>query len=184
MNLYPDAGPFISAPNLYLAPVDTQVVLYNRRIRAAVRPALRVAARHEPFGATFLRRLAVDELWLKGPVATQPCGIARGHVVLNQQGESALCPMTLHQPVAKDADDLLAPLREHYPRYASAPIDPTCRACRWLSACGTGCPTLNEERSGNPNARSPFCDAYQGILEDWIEAYGRTLLPAHGERNG
>ena len=159
---------------------DDDYVRYDEKIARHVRAALQTAAAH-PDGAEFLRRMGIDELAFRAPLRHQPCGIAKSHVVLNQRAESCLCPMELARPLPPeqgdaDPDDLLVPLRASYPRYAGAELDPECRACPWLSVCGSGCPTVNEARSGRPNARTPFCDAYRSIIPDWIRAYGATLL--------
>lgn len=147
---------------------------YNAAIGRAMAAAVRAAEEH-PFGVEFLRRLSVDELSFRRPLDYQPCGISKSHVVLNEHGQSCACPMTLAEPLARADDDLLAPLRAGFARYAADEPDPECRACRWLSVCGTGCPVVNERRHGHPNARSPLCDAYRQIIPEWIQAYGRTL---------
>jgi uncharacterized protein len=122
--------------------------------------------------------LGLCELHFDKPVYTSCCGIGTSHVVIQEDGRLASCPMTLRESEITPGDDLLSSIREtflHSPTERNAAAGRNCLDCRWFPVCVSGCPVNNDRMTGTPFTLSPLHEFYEFVIPRYIVFVGRKL---------
>jgi radical SAM protein with 4Fe4S-binding SPASM domain len=125
--------------------------------------------------------LNICELHFEEPVFTACCGIGSNHVVIQDDGKLASCPMTIRETNVIPTDDLLTSIRhtfKHSPSIRNNSTEPNCLDCRWFPVCVSGCPVNNERQKGTPFTISPLHGFYDFIIPRFVTFFGRKLYQA------
>ena len=134
--------------------------------------------------------LDICELHFEKPVHTACCGIGSSHVVINEDGRLASCPMTLSESPVVPNDDLLESIRwtfDHSPTERNGTADKNCLDCRWFPVCVSGCPVNNKRTKGRAFTVSPLHEFYEYVIPRYVVFFGRKLLQEarrFGHRSG
>lgn len=121
----------------------------------------------------------ICELHFEQPVYTATCGIATNHIVIQEDGKLASCPMTLKETNVEASDDLLESIRKtfnHDPKKRNESKEKNCLDCNWFPVCTSGCPVNNERVTGEAFTISPLHDFYAYVIPRYINFYGFKLL--------
>jgi uncharacterized protein len=158
----------------------------NRSMKAAFEAAF--AELEKPEVAIDLRNgLRICELTFDQPSFTSCCGIGSNHVVIQEDGRLASCPMTLREANVEPSDDLVTSTRE---TFASSPMEhdrggeKSCLDCRWFPVCVGGCPVNNERMTGRAFTVSPLHEFYEYVIPRYVVFFGRKLLQEERRRRG
>lgn len=122
--------------------------------------------------------MTICELRFSNPGFSAPCGIGSSHIVLQDDGRIASCPMTIREESAQDAElDLLDAMAKTFPLDADRrnASDKNCLDCQWFPVCVGGCPVNNERTNGDPYSISPLHDFYQYVIPRFLEFSGNKL---------
>jgi len=125
--------------------------------------------------------LSICELHFNKPSYTACCGIGSTHVVIQEDGYLASCPMTLKESnIPVKNNDLLATIKHSYSINAHTRNDlkNPCLECQWFPVCVGGCPVNNERQLGSPLNISPLHRFYQYVIPRYITFYGTKLYQA------
>lgn len=129
----------------------------------------------------------ICELHFETPTYSACCGIGSNHIVINEQGEIASCPMTVHEKTSSAGSDVIAAAKEvtvdWHPEKRGEDGQFSCRDCLWFPVCTGGCPVTNERITGIPFGISPLHDFYEFIIPRYIEFYGRKIIQSAGKGN-
>ena len=91
--------------------------------------------------------LNICELHFESPVYAATCGIAANHIVIQEDGLLASCPMTLKETNIEPKEDLLTSIKETFPydpKSRNTVSEFNCLDCNWYPVCTSGCPVNNE----------------------------------------
>jgi radical SAM protein with 4Fe4S-binding SPASM domain len=130
--------------------------------------------------------LHICELHFDSPSFTSCCGIGLNHLVINERGELASCPMTVHRDNVQPSTDLVAGTRATFADYS--PIDrednegKNCLDCKWFPVCVSGCPVNNLSVNGRPYTVSPLNPFYEYVIPRYVRFSGVKLLQAAARR--
>ena len=134
---------------------------------------------HEKFDLNLTNALKICELSFEQPIYTATCGIATNHIVIQEDGKLASCPMTLKETNVEPTDDLLASIRDTFkfdPAKRNESKEKNCLDCNWFPVCTSGCPVNNERVTGEAFTISPLHDYYAYVIPRYINFYGFKLL--------
>lgn len=134
------------------------------------------------------RGIGICELSFERPSRSTCCGIGSSHIVIQDDGDIASCPMTIREQSAVSAgEDLVNSARSTVanwkPEVRNESTELNCLDCRWFSVCTSGCPVANERTFGVPFTISPHHKFYEYIIPRYIDFYGRKLLQAAQRKN-
>jgi uncharacterized protein len=134
---------------------------------------------HERFDLNLRNAMNICELHFEQPVYTATCGIATNHIVIQEDGKLASCPMTLKETNVEPTDDLLSSIRKTFkfnPTKRNESNEKNCLDCNWFPVCTSGCPVNNERVTGEAFTISPLHDFYAYVIPRYINFYGFKLL--------
>jgi uncharacterized protein len=100
-----------------------------------------------------------------------PCGIERGYMAIDHQGDISRCQMEMTQPVTDIyATDPLSALQNGGNGFQNLPVDEKegCRDCQWRYYCAGGCPLLTYRVTGRSDVKSPYCNVYQAVFPELL----------------
>jgi uncharacterized protein len=123
--------------------------------------------------------IGICELHFDAPTTTACCGIATNHIVIQDDGRLASCPMTTREKPVEAGPDLFAAARltfPHKPENRNVSKAANCLDCQWFPVCTSGCPVTNLRVKGEAFTISPLHDFYQFIIPRYITFFGRKLL--------
>jgi uncharacterized protein len=123
--------------------------------------------------------LGICELHFETPITTACCGIATNHIVIQDDGRLASCPMTTRQDPVAAGPDLFAAARltfRHKPEDRNTDTEKNCLDCRWFPVCTSGCPVTNLRIKGKAFTISPLHAFYDFIIPRYVTFFGRKLL--------
>ena len=123
--------------------------------------------------------IGICELHFKSPVLTACCGIATNHIVIQDDGRLASCPMTTRENSVEAGADLFAAARrtfQHRPESRNEDDEKNCLDCRWFPVCTSGCPVTNLRIKGKAFTISPLHAFYDFIIPRYVKFFGRKLL--------
>lgn len=121
----------------------------------------------------------ICELHFEQPSYTATCGIATSHIVIQEDGKLASCPMTLKETNVEPTNDLLSSIRETFkfnPANRNESKEANCLDCNWFPVCTSGCPVNNERVTGQAFTISPLHDFYAYVIPRYINFYATKLL--------
>ncbi len=130
--------------------------------------------------------IGICELHFETPITTACCGIATNHIVIQDDGRLASCPMTTREEPVNAGPDLFAAARAtflHKPEERNADVEKNCLDCRWFPVCTSGCPVTNLRIKGKAFTISPLHAFYDFIIPRYVTFFGRKLRQ-YGERRG
>jgi uncharacterized protein len=133
-----------------------------------------------------VRDLTICELRFASPSFSAPCGIGSSHVVVQDDGRIASCPMTIREGSAQDTGtDLLSVMANTFPLDADRRNnrEGNCLDCQWFPVCVGGCPVNNERANGDPYTISPLHDFYQYVIPRFLDICGLKLHQEAHRRN-
>lgn len=125
------------------------------------------------------RALNICELHFDAPSMTACCGIATSHIVVQDDGRLASCPMTTREDPVEAGPDLIESARLTFKHSAAArnnESEKNCLDCRWFPVCTSGCPVTNLRIKGKPFTISPLHAFYDYVIPRYITFFGRKLL--------
>lgn len=135
---------------------------------------------HPDYNINLATGFNICELHFNRPSYTATCGIGRSHIVIQDDGKIASCPMTIRQNAVIPAGDLVASARETIPLWSSASrndsSEKNCLDCQWFPVCTSGCPVTNERIKGTPFTISPLHDFYDYVIPRYLQFFGKKLL--------
>ncbi len=123
--------------------------------------------------------MGICELHFEDPVTTACCGIATSHIVIQDDGRLASCPMTTRQDSVAAGPDLFAAARltfPHHPEERNSAEEKNCLDCRWFPVCTSGCPVTNLRIKGKAFTISPLHAFYDYVIPRYVTFVGRKLL--------
>ena len=127
------------------------------------------------------RRIRLCELHFDMPSFSTSCGIGSSHVVVQDDGNIASCPMTIREnPIAIEADLIAATSKtmKVSPRIRNQSSEKNCLDCKWFPVCVSGCPVANERVKGVPYTISPMHDFYAYVIPRFVSFLGTKLSQA------
>jgi radical SAM protein with 4Fe4S-binding SPASM domain len=123
--------------------------------------------------------LNICELHFDSPSFSSCCGIGLNHIVINEKGEIASCPMTIHRDTVKIKPDVLESVQltfvQHSPTDRERNEGKNCLDCRWFPVCVSGCPINNLAVNGRPYSVSPLNAFYEYVIPRYVKFFGRKL---------
>jgi len=134
---------------------------------------------HERFDLNLKYAMNICELHFEQPSYTATCGIATNHIVIQEDGKLASCPMTLKETNIEPTDDLLSSIRDTFkfnPEKRNEGKEKNCLDCNWFPVCTSGCPVNNSRVTGEAFTISPLHDFYAYVIPRYINFYGHKLL--------
>ncbi len=155
------------------------------------RYATLVASMKEAFEAAFVElekpeyifnlrnSLKICELHFEHPSYTSCCGIASNHIIIQDDGRLASCPMTIRETNTTPSHDLFSSIQATFPYRSSdrnLSSDKNCLDCRWFPVCISGCPVNNLRINGSPFTISPLHDFYEYVIPRYINFFGVKLM--------
>jgi uncharacterized protein len=124
--------------------------------------------------------LSICELHFDSPSFASCCGIGLNHLVINEKGEAASCPMTVHRDTVELKPDVLESVQltfaRHSPKDREKNQGKNCLDCRWFPVCVSGCPINNLAVNGRPYSVSPLNPFYEYVIPRYIRFFARKLL--------
>lgn len=123
--------------------------------------------------------IGICELHFETPVTTACCGIATNHIVIQDDGRLASCPMTIRQDSVEAGPDLFSAARltfMHQPEDRNDDGEKNCLDCQWFAVCTSGCPVTNLRIKGKAFTISPLHAFYEFIIPRYVLFFGRKLL--------
>lgn len=130
--------------------------------------------------------IAICELHFDVPMRSACCGIAANHVVFQDDGQLASCPMTIREEPVPAGRDLLTAVRTTF-RHTAAERDgnseSNCLDCQWFPVCASGCPVMNLRVKGTAFTTSSLDPFYKFVIPRYVMFVGRKLLQ-EADRNG
>ena len=125
----------------------------------------------------------ICELSFDRPSRTACCGIGSNHIVVQDDGRIASCPMTIREPSSVVAStDLVQSARATVSDWDPASRNNYTKMnsldCQWYGVCTSGCPVTNERVFGVPFAVSPLHPFYVYVIPRFLVFYSRKLLQA------
>lgn len=123
--------------------------------------------------------LSICELHFEQPSFSATCGIGSNHIVIQEDGKLASCPMTLKESNVEPDNDLLLSIRKTFsfnPANRNLTKEKNCLDCNWFPVCTSGCHVNNERVTGEAFTISPLHDFYAYIIPRYINFYGVKLL--------
>jgi len=126
-----------------------------------------------------VRKIGICELHFERPSFTTCCGIGNNHIVINENGFLANCPMTLKETLVSPGKDLLLSTRKTFPispEIRNSESKKNCLDCNWFPVCVSGCPINNSRNTGNLFSISPLHEFYDYVIPRFIKFYGQKLL--------
>lgn len=133
----------------------------------------------ERFDINLTNAMNICELHFEQPVYTSACGIATNHIVIQEDGKLASCPMTLKETNIEPSYDLLKSIRDTFefdPAKRNERKEKNCLDCNWFPVCTSGCPVNNQRVTGEAFTISPLHDYYAYVIPRYINFYGTKLL--------
>lgn len=130
--------------------------------------------------------LHICELQFENPTYTACCGIGSSHIVIQDDGRLASCPMTIRETNIEPSDDLISATRKTFPYYSASrnnSEEKNCLDCQWFPVCVSGCPVTNNRMKGTPFTISPLHDYYQYVIPRYINFFGKKLLQKNKHSN-
>jgi len=141
----------------------------------------------EKYDIDIRNALHVCELHFENPSYSSCCGIGNTHVVINERGENASCPMTVHRGTVQPQNDLIAATREtfidHNPMDRLDSKGKNCLDCQWFPVCVSGCPINNISVYGQAFTVSPLHEYYEYVIPRYVKLFGRKLVQSALKRN-
>ena len=123
--------------------------------------------------------VGICELHFETPVTTACCGIATNHIVIQDDGRLASCPMTTREDPVAAGPDLFAAARltfPHKPESRNDDKEKNCLDCQWFPVCTSGCPVTNLRIKGKAFTISPLHAFYNFIIPRYVQFFGHKLL--------
>lgn len=123
--------------------------------------------------------ITICELRFASPSFSAPCGIGSSHIVLQDDGRIASCPMTIREDSAQDTGkDLISAMAGTFALDADRrnSRERNCLDCQWFPVCVGGCPVNNERANGDPYTISPLHDFYQYVIPRFLQFCAHKLL--------
>lgn len=123
--------------------------------------------------------LQICELHFDRPSYAATCGIGSSHIVIQEDGRLASCPMTLREANIEPTDDLILSARKTLkasPEDRNSCLEKNCLDCQWFPVCTSGCPVNNERNTGTAFTISPLHDFYVFIIPRYLRLCGRKML--------
>lgn len=140
----------------------------------------------ERFDLNLRYAMNICELHFEQPSYTATCGIATNHIVIQEDGKLASCPMTLKETNVEPTDDLLSSIRKTFqfnPAKRNESIEKNCLDCNWFPVCTSGCPVNNERVTGEAFTISPLHDFYAFVIPRYLNFYGTKLFQKAKKRS-
>jgi uncharacterized protein len=161
---------FASIQSRYLPLVNTMKEAFEKAFTELEHPDFRIDLRNG---------MNICELHFDSPVMTACCGIGSTHVVIQEDGKVASCPMTLRNTEVEPGSDLLKAAQQTFrisPQIRNSCEEKNCLDCRWFPVCVSGCPVNNERMTGSPFTISPLHEFYQYVIPRYVRFFGIKLL--------
>jgi uncharacterized protein len=161
---------FASIQTRYLPLVNTMKEAFEKAFTELEHPDFRIDLRNG---------MNICELHFDSPVMTACCGIGSTHVVIQEDGKVASCPMTLRNTEVEPGSDLLKAAQQTFrisPQIRNSCEEKNCLDCRWFPVCVSGCPVNNERMTGSPFTISPLHEFYQYVIPRYVRFFGIKLL--------
>jgi len=132
------------------------------------------------------RAMSICELHFESPSFSSCCGIGSTYVVINERGDLASCPMTLHRQTVAPSEDMIASTRltfsNHSPTDREKNEGKNCLDCKWFPVCVSGCPTNNLAVNGKAFSVSPLNSFYEYVIPRYILFFARKLIQSAAKR--
>lgn len=123
--------------------------------------------------------LSICELHFDSPSFSSCCGIGLNHIVINEKGEIASCPMTVHRDTVPIRPDVLESVQltftQHAPTDRERNEGKNCLDCQWFPVCVSGCPINNLAVNSRPYSVSPLNPFYEYVIPRYIRFFARKL---------
>ena len=123
--------------------------------------------------------LGICELHFDRPTTAACCGIATNHIVIQDDGQLASCPMTTRDSPVPPSADLFAAARLTFvqkPESRNDQEQKNCLDCQWFPVCTSGCPVTNLRIKGQAFTISPLHAFYAFVIPRYVLFIGRKLL--------
>jgi uncharacterized protein len=123
--------------------------------------------------------LSICELHFETPTTTACCGIATNHIVIQDDGRLASCPMTTRESPVDAGPDLFSAARLTFPYKPEERNDSeekNCLDCQWFPVCTSGCPVTNLRIKNKAFTISPLHAFYAFVIPRYVQFFGRKLL--------
>jgi uncharacterized protein len=134
---------------------------------------------HESYDIDIRNALTICELHFDSPSFSSCCGIGVNHIVINEKGEVASCPMTVHRNTVAIKPDVLESVQltfaQHSPKDREKNEGKNCLDCKWFPVCVSGCPINNLAVNGRAYSVSPLNPFYEYVIPRYIRFFGRKL---------
>lgn len=155
-------------------------------VNAAFEEAFRELA-NDSYVIDLRSALSICELHFDTPSFGSCCGIGSNHVVINEKGELASCPMTVHRDTVPMTPDVLQSVPLTFGKYAPTDRElnhgKSCLDCKWFPVCVSGCPINNLAVNGRPYSVSPLHSFYEYVIPRYLQFFARKLLQAARRRD-
>lgn len=161
---------FTNIQSRYLPLVNTMKEAFEKAFNELEDPDFRIDLR---------TGMNICELHFDSPVMTACCGIGSTHIVIQEDGKVASCPMTLRETEVDAGMDLLKAAQNTFrisPQVRNSCEEKNCLDCRWFPVCVSGCPVNNERMTGSPFTISPLHEFYQYVIPRYVRFFGIKLL--------
>ena len=129
--------------------------------------------------------MGICELHFENPTTTACCGIATNHIVIQDDGRLASCPMTTRESPVDAGPDLFSAARltfPHKPEDRNDSEEKNCLDCQWFPVCTSGCPVTNFRIKGKAFTISPLHAFYAFVIPRYVTFFGRKLLQRANRR--
>ena len=133
----------------------------------------------EEYGVDVITGLEICELHFDSPSYTACCGIGTNHVVIQDDGKLASCPMTVRETNVPATFDLLKSIQDtfaHSPAMRNAVEEKNCLDCNWFPVCVSGCPVNNLRMKGVPFTISPLHEYYDYVIPRFVRFAGNKMF--------
>jgi len=134
---------------------------------------------HDSYVIDLRNGLNICELHFDSPSFSSCCGIGLNHIVINEKGEVASCPMTVHRDTVPIRPDVLESVQQTFAQHSPTDRErnegKNCLDCRWFPVCVSGCPINNLAVNGRPYSVSPLNPFYEFIIPRYIKFFARKL---------
>lgn len=135
----------------------------------------------EKYSYEWARRIRLCELHFETPSYSTSCGIGSSHVVVQDDGSLASCPMTIRETQVISESDLIRATARTVsvsPRSRNDSTEKNCLDCQWFPVCVSGCPVTNARVKGAPYTISPMHDFYAYVIPRFVRFLGIKLKQA------
>jgi uncharacterized protein len=147
----------------------------NNLINAFEKMFVELEKEHYVFDAS--NQFSICDLRFRYPSRTFCCGIGTNHIVINEKGQLANCPMSVNEAKVDLGEDLLISIRKTV-SFSPASREPNhkCLHCKWFPVCGGGCPIYNQAIYGDHLTVPILCDFYSYVIPRYVDFVGKKTL--------